>query len=457
VRLIRSIFYRSAVYHVAGKRKDTAPGVNACLDIPGESMRRIFYGWVITGLSALANTLAWSVRSTFALFYVALLQEFGWGRAETALGYSLSWLLLLFFSPVAGRLNDRFGPQVLVPVGGFLLAAGLALTGRAQALWHYYLAFGVLVAAGIACIMMPAAAVISHWFIRSRGTAMGIISAGASFSAFLFYPLNAWLIASFGWRHALDIYGLIILLGIGPLGALLYRRHPVDVGAVPYGVELTSRELQGHSQSTTTWTRELTLGTALRTYQLWAVFAMWGLGVIGYQIMMTHQVAHALGRGFDARTIAWAFGLSGIFTAVGNLIGGVLSDRWGREWVFSVGSGIGVLGIWCFSALTEPHDLMLLLIYTVSGVGFGMRISLLTAIPADLFAGRHFGAILGFTNGGGGLGGFIGPFLAGYLFDSTGDYQLAFAVSALAIIGSAVAVWVAGPRNAQAFRQPLTD
>jgi len=90
------------------------------------------------------------------------------------------------------------------------------------------------------------------------------------------------------------------------------------------------------------------------------------------------------------------------------------------------------------------------LIYTVSGLGFGMRISLLTAIPADLFAGRHFGAILGFTNGGGGLGGFIGPFLAGYLFDSTGDYHLAFAVSALAIIGSAVAVWVAGPRKAHA-------
>ena len=221
-------------------------------------------------------------------------------------------------------------------------------------------------------------------------------------------------------------------------------------------MQLPAREPEGHVQLTATRTRELTLAAALRTYQLWAVFAMWGLGVIGYQIMTTHQVAHALGQGFAPGTIAWAFGLSGIFTAIGNLIGGALSDRWSREWVFSLGSGIGVVGIWCFSALTGPDDLMLLLIYTVSGLGFGMRISLLTAIPADLFAGRHFGAILGFTNGGGGLGGFIGPFLAGYLFDSTGDYQVAFAVSALAIIASAVAVWVAGPRNAQAFRQPLT-
>ena len=415
-------------------------------------MPRIFYGWVITGLSTLANTLAWSVRSTFALFYVALLHEFGWGRAETALGYSLSWLLLLLFSPVAGRLNDRFGPRILVPAGGLLLSAGLALTGRIQAPWHYYLTFGVLVAAGIACIMMPAAAVISRWFLRSRGTAMGIISAGSSLSAFLFYPLNAWLIATFGWRQALDIYALIVLAGVVPLGVVLYRRDPADVGTVPHGMSSSVGALPRQERLETD-TPGLTLGAALRTYQLWAVFAMWGLGVIGYQIMMTHQVAHAVARGFDSGTIAWAFALSGIFTAAGNVLGGFLSDRWGREWVFSLGSSIGVLGIWSFGALDGPTDLLRLLIYVAAGLGFGMRISLLTAIPADLFAGRHFGSILGFANGGGGLGGFIGPFLAGYLFDRTGDYTLAFAVSAVAILGSAVAVWIAAPRRAIACRR----
>src|SRR5438445_10409142 len=91
-QLASTHFYRGAVYHVASKRKDTAPAstpdrsersatTETCssykhLSVLGESMGRIFYGWVITGLSALANTLAWSVRSTFALFYVALLQEF---------------------------------------------------------------------------------------------------------------------------------------------------------------------------------------------------------------------------------------------------------------------------------------------------------------------------------------------------------------------------------------------
>lgn len=415
------------------------------------------YGWVIVGVSATSNSLAWSARSTFALFYVALLAEFGWPRGQAALGYSLSWLLLIVFSPLGGWLYDRFGARVVVAIGGLLLGAGMALTGRAEALWQYYLAFGVLGAAGIALIMMPAAAVTSGWFVTGRGTALGIISAGASASAVIFYPLNAWLIGAFGWRDAMAVYGLIIALGVAPAAVLLYRTRPPDAGRAPHAPAPASPPPAANpgSPADVDWT----LAGALRTYQLWAAFAMWALGVIGYQIMTTHQVAHALDRGFDASTVAWVFGLAGLFTTAGNLVGGALSDRWGRAWVFALGSLIGVAGIACFSRLAGPDDLRGLLAYAVAGFGFGMRISLLSAIPADLFQGRNFGAILGFVNGGGGLGGFIGPFLGGYLFDLTGDYQVAFAASALAIVASAVAAWIAArppgrPRPRRGSEQP---
>ena len=83
-------------------------------------------------------------------------------------------------------------------------------------------------------------------------------------------------------------------------------------------------------------------------------------------------------------------------------------DRWGRGWIFTLGSAIGIAGIGCLARLDGPQDLPMLLLYAASGLGFGMRIALLTTIPAELFAGRHLGAILGAANGGGGLGGFIG-------------------------------------------------
>jgi MFS family permease len=178
------------------------------------------------------------------------------------------------------------------------------------------------------------------------------------------------------------------------------------------------------------------------------VFTMWGLGVIGYQIVTTHQVAHAVERGFDPVMLGWVFGLGGACTVAGNLVGGTLSDRWGRELVFALGSVIGIAGIAALAWVDGRHDLPLLLLYAASGFGFGMRISLLSAIPADLFSGRNLGVILGAAQGGGGVGGFIGPFLGGWLFDVSGSYQIAFAAAALTIALSAVAAWVAAPRRA---------
>jgi MFS family permease len=279
--------------------------------------------------------------------------------------------------------------------------------------------------------------------VRSRGAAMGVISAGASASAIIFYPVNTYLIVVFGWRTALAVFGLLVAAVTIPLAALLYRDPPPDVGRPREAAVAGTREAAG----------DWTLGMALRSVPFWAVFAMWGFGVIGYQIVTTHQVAHALERGFSTVTLGWIFGLGGACTVAGNVLGGSLSDRWGRESVFALGSAIGIVGIGCLGWLDGPADFLLLLGYVVSGVGFGMRISLLAAIPTDLFAGRHLGVILGAAQGGGGLGGFIGPFLGGWLFDVTGSYQIAFAVAALAIAASAVAAWVAAPRRARAARR----
>jgi len=395
--------------------------------------------WVVVGVSTVVNSLAWSPRATFALFYVALLGEFGWRRGDAAIGYSLSWLLLVVFSPLAGWLYDRWGARFLVPLGGVLLGAALALTGQVSSLAQYYIAFGVLGAAGIACIQMPAAAIVSRWFVQGRGTAMGIISAGSSASAIVFYPLNTWLIATLGWRPAFAVFGAIVALATVPLAALLYRDPPAEA------TDRAARDVTATAPAAAT--REWTFATALRSVPFWAVFSMWGFGVIGYQILSTHQVAHAIERGFDTQALGWVFGFGGLCTVIGNVLGGTMSDRWGREAVFAWGTVIGIAGIGALAALESRAGMPLLILYALSQVGFGMRISLLAAIPADLFAGKNLGVILGGAHAGGGLGGFFGPFLGGWLYDVSGSYQIAFLASAVTVALSAVAAWIAAPRR----------
>jgi len=357
------------------------------------------------------------------------------GRGPTALGYSLSWLGFVVFAPVAGWPSDRWGTRTVVTAGGVLLGVALALTGQVTSLAQYYLCFGVLGAAGIAGMLIPSTTIVTRWFVRSRGTAMGVLSAGGPGSPVVFYPLNAWLIATLGWRMALLAFGCIVAVAAVAL-TLLYREPPASGDRA--GGDTDTGPSRGRRVAGEAWT----LRRALGSVRLWAAFTMTALGVIGFQIMATHQVAHAVDRGFLQSTVVWLFAL-----------GGWLSDRVGRGGVFVLGTVVAIAGIGCLALIRGPQDIVLLVVYTLSGFGFGMRIAQLSTIPADVFAGPHLGAILGVVQSGGGLGGAIGPFLGGWLFDVTGSYRLAFLAACVAVAGSAVAAWFAArpaPRPAAA-------
>jgi MFS family permease len=411
-------------------------GAVSVAPVDAVAMRRWDSGIVLV-ISTTVNALAWGARASFALFFVAMLGAFSWGRGPTALGYSLSWLCFVAFAPLAGWLHDRWGARAMVAIGGLALGASLSLTSHVTSLTAYYLYFGVLGAAGTACILVPSTTIVSRRFVRSRGTAMGIVSAATPAGAIAFYPVNAWLIATLGWRQALVCFACIVAVATVSL-ALLYRNPPPDRRPSLSGADATLTSPDA-SATAGAWT----LRRALGSIRLWAAFVMTALGVVGYQIMATHQVAHTVDRGFDQSAVVWVFAFGAGCMMVGNLLGGWLSDRFGRGWVFALGSLIAIVGIGCLGVVRGPDDWVLLLLYTASGFGFGMRIAQLSAIPADAFSGPHLGAILGVVQAGGGLGGAIGPYLGGWLFDVTGNYRMAFGAAASAVAGSAVAAWVA--------------
>jgi MFS family permease len=341
-------------------------------------------------VSTAVNALAWGARSTFALFYVAMLEEFAWGRGPTALGYSLSWLGFVVFAPVAGWLSDRWGTRTIVTAGGVLLGVALALTGQVTSLAQYYLCFGVLGAAGIAGMLIPSTTIVTRWFVRSRGTAMGVLSAGGPGSAVVFYPLNAWLIATLGWRMALLAFGVIVAVAAVAL-TLLYREPPT-IGERAEGGDTATGSSRGARVTGEAWT----LRRALGSVRLGSVHhdgsGQW------VSDAATHQVAHA-------------------WTAASAIHGGVALRLWRDAMAGKSSSAAGsriksaVESLPCSARPSRRRDrllpdrgawdIVLLVLYTLSGFGFGMR-SRSSYDPADVFAGPHPRAFSAWSSGGGG-------------------------------------------------------
>lgn len=412
-----------------------------------------FYGWRIAAVACLVNAFAWSTRASFAAVYAAMLQDLGWSRTQAVLGYALSWLALVPGSPLAGWLYDRFGPRLVVLLGGLALALGVALTGRAATPLQYYLSYGGLVGFGITATLGPSSALLSRWFVRRRGTALGLYAAGSSLGTLLSLPLVGWAVAAIGWRATLLAYGAVLaaVLTLPPL--LVYRTSPQALGQEPdggVGPASPHRPVAG----VPSWTVRAAMGTTA----FWAAFAMLLLGVVAFQVLTTHQIAFVAGRGIRAERAAAALGLAGIFQLIGNLVGGTLSDRLGRQIVFQAGTLLGLAAVATLATVSGPSDFWKLPLFAVvMGVGFGARISLLTVIPADAFGGPRFGAILGLLQAGSGLGGFIGPTLAGLIVDLSGSYRVAFLSAGAAVLLSGLAAWYARPPRSRPHPQMLPE
>jgi len=131
---------------------------------------------------------------------------------------------------------DRFGPRVLMPLGGALVGIGLLLSSFADTLWHLYFSYGLVTALGQGALgFVGHSALISYWFIRRRGTAIGIASMGQGFGALIMVTLTQFLISWIGWRATYMVTATLILLTVVPANALLQRRYPHDIGQFPDG------------------------------------------------------------------------------------------------------------------------------------------------------------------------------------------------------------------------------
>ena len=435
----------------------TSRGVRPCShyrrsDLSKKGRSALFYGWIVAVVAFFTLALVYSIRYSFSFLFVALLDEFGWSRADTAAMFSINVLVYGLALPGVGTLMDRLGPRRVMSAGAILLAIGAASVSLANTLWQFYLLFGVVMALGLCCIgWVPNTTVIANWFEARLGAALGIASAGLG-ATYVISASTEKLIFSVGWRGAYIILGAVVLLLALPLVALLQRGHPQDMGLLPDGEVKVAPAQVSRGQAmmaSPSSPEEWTLGRALRTKALWLFFAasflLWGIGTT---LVITHQVAFTRDIGFSADFGALVYLAFGIAYFISNL-GGFISDSIGREKTMTVGVVGAMAGVLMLVLANWYPDARLLFLYSaLFGLGAGLCAPVLTAALADFFQGKHFGAINGFVTMSFGVGGAISPWLGGYIYDQLHSYIPAFAIVMVAIAASCVCIWLAEPRKA---------
>lgn len=228
---------------------------------------KIFYGWVILAVGFLTVVGGYVCRNTFSVFYPAIVGEFGWGRGNTALIFSINVLTYGLFAPFAGSLVDRFRPRYVLASGAVIMGLGVALCSLATEKWQFYVLYGVVASIGLSMAgWTPVVALVGNWFVRRRALSMGVLGAGFGTSLVSAFVAQ-YLISSFGWRTAYVIVGVFAAATIAPLVLVFVKRRPADMGLYPDGftVEEDARlaTVREADVSRTVWNRtEWTLGRA---------------------------------------------------------------------------------------------------------------------------------------------------------------------------------------------------
>ena len=414
----------------------------------------IYYGWVIVAVVFVSMGVGVNARTAFSLLFPPILAEFGWERGVTAGAFSFGFLVSAALSPSLGRLMDRRGPRVVIELGVLLIGAGLLLATVVTRPWHLYATLGVMVGGGSVCLGYTGQSLfLPDWFVRRRGLAMSLAFSGVGVGSMILLPWLQILIGRSGWRAACWAMGLLVLLLLVPLNLLL-RRRPQDMGLEPDGDRAPAAGAVARPSNVVdaAWAAvDWTLARAARTARFWWIAVGYFCGLFAWYAVQVHQTKYLTEIGFNPTDAAWALGFVSLAGIPGQIALGWLSDRIGREWVWSAGSvGFTI----CYAALlllaaTPTMTLLYVMVVAQGMLGYGLT-SVVGAIPAEIFQGRHYGSIFGTLMLTSIAGGAVGPWLTGVLYDRTGSYTLAFWISIGVSVVSAVAIWLAAPRKVRA-------
>jgi MFS family permease len=406
---------------------------------------RLYYGWIVAGVTFLTLLAAAGVRSTPGVLIIPLEHEFGWNREVVSAAVSIGLLLYGFSGPFAAALMDRFGVRRIMAGSLALVATGVGLTTVMRASWQLDLLWGVVVGLGTGSMAMTLGAyVATRWFVERRGLVMGMFSASSATGQLIFLPLLASLVVVHGWRSATMTVSAVAL-GIIPLALLLMRNEPAEIGLRPYGAPpepisggdagasrgLVSRERDDGGPAAppinpaAAAVRALTDSIKVRDFWLLAgSFFICGASTNG--LIGTHLIPASMEHGIPEVAAAGLLATIGVFDLFGTIFSGWLTDRWDSRYLLCWYYGLRGLSLLFLPYALDTRSASLATFVVFYGLDWVATVPPTVRLAADVFGKRRVGVVFGWIFASHQMGAALAAFGAGALRTWFGTYQGAF-------------------------------
>lgn len=369
-------------------------------------------GWPVVLTSALGISFLSVMMGSMGTFIEPLSKEFGWSRSTLTMGMMIAGLFVLLLSPYVGSLVDRHGPRRLALPGVILMIVSTASFGLANgSLWQWSALWVLQGFAHIAMMMSIWTGAVARTFDQGRGLALGLALAGSAVGQTIIPSLSTWLIDTIGWRQAYLVLGLGWGAITFPLCWLFLRDNMTAASKTTRETaSAPARELTG-----------LTIAQAWRDRGLWSIAIATLLVMLLTMALAIHQIPLMTEAGLSRSSAAVLAGMAGIASFAGNVVTGQLLDRYRANWVGGITLGIMALA---FALLLDGirTPTLLFVAMLISGYSAGTKLQICGYLTSRYGGLRNFGAIFGFMGSLIAIGGALGPFLGGVMYDMTGNY-----------------------------------
>lgn len=403
------------------------------MNAPDAQPRRFFFGWVVVATSMLCISTGTGpfAFASLGLFILPFEAEFGWTRGQTSAALSVLLTVTALCLPLVGRIVDRFGSRSTLLLSMLALAAALAAIPLfVTQLWHLAVVFVVIGTLGAGTNSVPYMPILSAWFYRRRGLAIGLAIAGIGLG-YAYVPIIVqYLIDGFGWRSAYFALSAIILLIALPMAFFFLKETPQEMGLQPDGAtggqppRATSREVG------------LTQAQVLRHREFWMLAAIFVVLSFVLNGLLAHLVPLLVGHGMTPKAAASVAAVEGITVFFSRIGIGYLIDRFFAPRVAMIFFSFSALGVAVLA--TGAADGMAFLAAVLIGLSLGAEVDLLAYLTGRYFGLKSFGTIYGLLFAAILAGTALGPLAFGVGFEMAGSYTavliLCVAINILAVV-----------------------